>query len=73
MRHASEPFYERVYWLPKGVMLKTDHQIVSQAKAIIMQSSLSHAMPPAPLSAIWNPMNAGCCSTGIVMASNGRM
>ena len=50
MCHASEPFYERVYWPPKGVMLETDHQIVSQAKAIIMQSSLSHAMPPANVS-----------------------
>ena len=50
MCHASEPFYERVYWAPKGVMLETDHQIVSQAKAIIMQSSLSHAMPPANVS-----------------------
>ena len=50
MCHASEPFYERVYWPPKGVMLETDHQIVSRAKAIIMQSSLSHAMPPANVS-----------------------
>ena len=50
MCHASEPFYERVLWPPKGVVLETDHQIVSQAKAIIMQSALSHAMPPANVS-----------------------
>ena len=50
MCHASEPFYERVLWPPKGVILETDQQIVSQAKAIIMQSALSHAMPPANIS-----------------------
>ena len=50
MCHASEPFYERVLWPPKGVVLETDQQIVSQAKAIIMQSALSHAMPPANVS-----------------------
>ena len=50
MCHASEPFYERVLWPPKGVILETDQQIVSQAKAIIMQSALSHAMPPANVS-----------------------
>ena len=52
MCHASEPFYERVLWPPKGVILETDQQIVSQAKAIIMQSALSHAMPPANVSYI---------------------
>ena len=50
MCHASEPFYERVLWPPKGVILETDQQIISQAKAIIMQSALSHAMPPANVS-----------------------
>ena len=50
MCHASEPLYERVLWPPKGVILETDQQIVSQAKAIIMQSALSHAMPPANVS-----------------------
>jgi uncharacterized membrane protein len=50
MCHAAEPFYERVYWAPKGVMLETDQQIFSQAKTIIMQSALSHAMPPANVS-----------------------
>ena len=50
MCHAEEPFYERVLWPPKGVILETDQQIVSQAKAIIIQSALSHAMPPANVS-----------------------
>ena len=50
MCHASEPGYERVRWPPKGVVLETDHQIVTHAKSIIMQSALSHAMPPANVS-----------------------
>ena len=50
MCHANEPYYERIMWPPKGVMLETDHQIITQAKSIIMQSALSHAMPPANVS-----------------------
>ena len=50
MCHASEPYYERILWPPKGVMLETDQQIITQAKSIIMQSALSHAMPPANVS-----------------------
>ena len=50
MCHASEPYYERILWPPKGVVLETDQQIVTQAKSIIMQSALSHAMPPANIS-----------------------
>jgi len=50
MCHASEPYYEGILLPPKGVMLETDNQIVTQAKSIIMQSALSHAMPPANIS-----------------------
>ena len=50
MCHAREPYYDKVLWPPKGVMLETDSQIISQAHAIITQSSLSHAMPPANVS-----------------------
>ena len=50
MCHSSEPYYERILWPPKGVMLETDQQIITQAKSIIMQSALSHAMPPANVS-----------------------
>ena len=50
MCHAQEPFYEGVRWPPKGVMLETDTQIISQAHSIITQSALSHAMPPANVS-----------------------
>ena len=50
MCHASEPGYERIRWAPKGIMLETDQQIVKHAKSIVMQSALSHAMPPANVS-----------------------
>ena len=50
MCHAKEPFYDGVRWPPKGVMLETDTQIISQAHNIITQSALSHAMPPANVS-----------------------
>ena len=50
MCHAQEPFYEGVRWPPKGVMLETDAQIITQAHVIVTQSALSHAMPPANVS-----------------------
>ena len=50
MCHAQEPFSEGVRWPPKGVMLETDTQIISQAHVIVTQSALSHAMPPANVS-----------------------
>ena len=50
MCHAKEPFYDGVRWPPKGVMLETDAQILTQAHVIITQSALSHAMPPANVS-----------------------
>ena len=50
MCHALEPYYEKVLWPPKGIMLETDEQIITQAHSIITQSALSHAMPPANVS-----------------------
>ena len=50
MCHAKEPYYEKVLWPPKGIMLETDGQIIAQAHQIITQSALSHAMPPANVS-----------------------
>ncbi len=47
MCHAKEPYYERILWPPKGVMLETPQQIATQAKSIFLQSAVSHAMPPA--------------------------
>ncbi|MCE2517020.1 MAG: urate hydroxylase PuuD [Alphaproteobacteria bacterium] len=50
MCHAAEPFYEGVRWAPKGVVLETPVQIATFAESIVLQSALSHAMPPANVS-----------------------
>jgi uncharacterized membrane protein len=52
MCHAAEPGWEGLHWAPKGVLLETDHQIASHARAIYLQAGISHAMPPANLSFI---------------------
>ncbi|WP_208348915.1 urate hydroxylase PuuD [Pseudaestuariivita rosea] len=50
MCHAREPVWSGLHWPPKGVMLETEAQIAQQARAIYLQSGVSHAMPPANLS-----------------------
>ena len=55
MCHAEEPYYEtetirHILWAPKNVRLDTPNDIAMNAKGIILQSSLSHAMPPANVS-----------------------
>lgn len=50
MCHAVEPYYEGVRWAPKGVVLENPVQIATAAKSIVLQSALSHAMPPANVS-----------------------
>ncbi|MGZ2259526.1 urate hydroxylase PuuD [Roseobacter sp. A03A-229] len=50
MCHAEEPVWEGLLWAPKGVRLETEYQIARQARAVYLQSGLSHAMPPANLS-----------------------
>ena len=55
MCHAAEPFYETaglrdILWAPKAVQLETARDIALNAKSIITQSALSHAMPPANVS-----------------------
>ena len=50
MCHAAEPGYPGLWWAPKGVVLETEAQIASAARAIYLQSAVSHAMPPANLS-----------------------
>jgi uncharacterized membrane protein len=47
MCHAAEPFWPGIRFPPKGVLLETDAQIAAQAREIVLQSGLSHAMPPA--------------------------
>lgn len=50
MCHAVEPYYEGVRWAPKGVVLENPVQVATSAKSIVLQSALSHAMPPANVS-----------------------
>ena len=50
MCHAAEPGWPGMAVPPKGVMLETDAQIAAQARAIYLQSGVSHAMPPANIS-----------------------
>ncbi len=47
MCHAVEPYYDGFIAPPKGVVLETPNQIATQAKAIVINSAVSHAMPPA--------------------------
>ena len=48
MCHAREPSYsDNLLWAPKGVLLDTPASIARNARAIYIQSGVSHAMPPA--------------------------
>ena len=47
MCHAREPFWDGIRRAPKGVVLETEADIASQARAIYLQSGVTHAMPPA--------------------------
>lgn len=50
MCHAAEPYYEGVRWAPKGIALENPVQVATYAKSIVLQSAVSHAMPPANVS-----------------------
>ena len=50
MCHAKQPFYPNMVAPPKALVLQTKHQIVTQARRIIIHSALSHDMPPANVS-----------------------
>lgn len=47
MCHAREPVWEGIARAPKGVRLETVADITAEARAIVLQAGLSHAMPPA--------------------------
>ncbi len=47
MCHAQEPVWTGIRWAPKGVLLETPEDVARNARAIYLQSGLSHAMPPA--------------------------
>ena len=48
--HARQPFWNRVLWPPRGVVLESDADIVRFARSIYVQSAVSIAMPPANVS-----------------------
>lgn len=50
MCHSREPFYEGVYWAPKGVVLETEADVVRAAREIYLQAGVTNAMPPANVS-----------------------
>ncbi|NNE86868.1 MAG: cysteine desulfurase, partial [Silicimonas sp.] len=52
MCHAREPFWDGIRWAPKGVYLETTKDIARHAHEIYLQAGLSHAMPPANITAI---------------------
>jgi uncharacterized membrane protein len=39
-------------WAPKGVFLETEADIAHHARAIYLQSGISHAMPPANITSL---------------------
>ena len=50
MCHARAPLWDGMITAPKGVVLETSYDIASSARAVYLQSAVSHAMPPANLS-----------------------
>jgi len=50
MCHAAEPVWSGLLWAPKGVALETEADLTRNARAVYLQSGISHAMPPANLS-----------------------
>ena len=50
MCHAAEPVWPGLHWAPKGVALETPGDLTRHARAVYLQSGVSHAMPPANLS-----------------------
>ncbi|MEO0767023.1 MAG: urate hydroxylase PuuD [Pseudomonadota bacterium] len=50
MCHAAEPVWTGLLWAPKGVALETKADLTRHARAVYLQSGISHAMPPANLS-----------------------
>jgi len=50
MCHAAEPVWTGLLWAPKNVRLETKGDLARNARAVYLQSGISHAMPPANLS-----------------------
>ena len=52
MCHAREQVWGNMQWAPKGVFLETEADIAHHARAIYLQSGISHAMPPANITGL---------------------
>jgi uncharacterized membrane protein len=52
MCHAREPVWPGINWAPRGVLLETDADIAQHARPIYLQAGLTHAMPPANVTAM---------------------
>jgi uncharacterized membrane protein len=50
MCHAAEPVWDGLHHAPKGVVLDAPGEVARHARAIYLQSGVSHAMPPGNLS-----------------------
>ncbi|MEM8690577.1 MAG: urate hydroxylase PuuD [Pseudomonadota bacterium] len=50
MCHAPEPTWDGLLWAPKGVVLLDPEDVALHARAIYLQSGISHAMPPGNIS-----------------------
>lgn len=53
MCHSREPSYSNtMLWAPHGVLLDTPADVARNARAIYIQAGVSHAMPPANITAM---------------------
>lgn len=52
MCHSKEPFFEGIYFAPKGVHLENDAEIAEHAEQIYLHAGRSHAMPPGNVTQI---------------------
>ncbi|WP_039017746.1 urate hydroxylase PuuD [Halocynthiibacter namhaensis] len=52
MCHAREPFWDGIHRAPKGMLLETEADIARAAKQVYLQAGVTHAMPPANITAM---------------------
>jgi len=52
MCHAREPFWDGIHRAPKGLLLETQPDIARAAKQVYLQAGVTHAMPPANVTAM---------------------
>lgn len=52
MCHAREPFWDGIHRAPKNLLLETRADIARAAKQVYLQAGVTHAMPPANITAM---------------------